>query len=228
MSKSNPIDDQTCGTRQGERSSQQQEVEELRRPERRDAAENRQRILTMAQQLFAAHGVENVTMYQIAKAAEIGQGTLYRRYANKGELCFALIESSFLQLCDEIDRDLAQLALVNPYLAQLDHLLGRLVAFIEAQIPLLGAIEDAAIGHKRQEKFCSPLYEIIHRRVSRLLDAAIDAGEILPLDSTFTADALLATLNIELYQFQRYERGFTPEQILQGIRYLYIDCLRLS
>lgn len=231
MSKSNPIDNrsrnQIRDVEQVEERPPSQEIE-LRRPERRDAAENRQRILTVARQLFATHGVENVTMYQIAKATGIGQGTLYRRYANKGELCFALIESSFSQLCDEIDRDLAQLALSQPYLAQLDHLLGQLVTFVEAQIHLLGAIEDAAIGHKRQEKFCSPLYGMIHQRVCRLLDSAIAAGEILPLNSTFTADALLATLNIELYQFQRHQRGFTPDQILQGIRAIYVDRLRSS
>ncbi|HEY9656949.1 MAG TPA: TetR/AcrR family transcriptional regulator [Allocoleopsis sp.] len=235
MSKRNPIDHQICNQNQNQSDIEQiekrqspQEIEDLRRPERRDAAENRQRILTVARQLFAAHGVENVTMYQIAKATGIGQGTLYRRYANKGELCFALIESSFLQLCDEIDRDLAQLALSQTYLAQLDHLLGQLVTFVEAQIHLLGAIEDAAIGHKRQEKFCSPLYGMIHQRVCQLLDAAMAAGEILPLNSPFTADALLATLNIELYQFQRHQRGFTPDQILQGIRAIYVDRLRVS
>lgn len=198
------------------------------RPERRDAAENRQRILMVARQLFAEHGVENVTMWQIAKAANLGQGTLYRRYANKGELCFALIEASFLQLGDEIDRYLAQTANSQSRLAQLDYVLEQLVSFVEAQLPLLGAIEDTAIGQKRQTKFCTPLYQMIHRTVSQLFKEAIEQGEILPLDPVFTADALLSTLNIELYQFQRSERQLTPQQIFQAIRWIYIEQLKVE
>jgi AcrR family transcriptional regulator len=200
--------------------------EELIRPERRDAAENRQRILETARQLFAEQGVENVTMHQIAKAAGIGQGTLYRRYANKGELCFALIRVSFAEMRDEIDQSLAKLE-SKSRLAQLDDLLKQLVNFIENQIPLIGVIESGD-GLKHKSPYRNPLYEWAHQTVSRLLQEAIAQTEILPLDPVYTADALLAALNADMYRFQRIDRGFTPEQILQGIRWIYIERLKIS
>jgi AcrR family transcriptional regulator len=46
------------------------------RPERRDAAENRQRILNAALRLLEQNGVEQVSMNQIATEAQIGPGTL--------------------------------------------------------------------------------------------------------------------------------------------------------
>lgn len=44
------------------------------RTERRDAAENRQRILDAAFKLFEQNGVEQVSMNQIATEAQIGPG----------------------------------------------------------------------------------------------------------------------------------------------------------
>ena len=204
--------------------------EELIRPERRDAAENRQRILETTRQLFAEQGAENVTMHQIAKAAGIGQGTLYRRYANKGDLCFALLRASFAELRDEFEQSLAK-AESKSRLAQLDDLLKQLVDFIENQIPLIGVIVgvvESGNGIKHKSPYHNPLYEWAHQTVARLLQEAIDQSEILPLDTIYTADALLAALNADMYRFQRIDRGFTPEQILQGVRWIYIERLRIS
>ena len=72
------------------------------RHERRDAAEHRQRILEVAQRLFAEHGVDAVSMHQIAMEAGIGQGTLYRRYRHKGELCVDLMHEQHEQFMEEI------------------------------------------------------------------------------------------------------------------------------
>src|SRR4051794_8640134 len=60
--------------------------------ERRDAAEHRRRILIAARALFAAQGIDATNMTEIARTAHIGQGTLYRRFAHKGELCEALMK----------------------------------------------------------------------------------------------------------------------------------------
>ncbi|MGP5410887.1 TetR/AcrR family transcriptional regulator [Glutamicibacter ardleyensis] len=45
-----------------------------------------ERIVTAASELFAAHGVDDVTTGQIAEAADIGTGTLFLYAKTKGEL----------------------------------------------------------------------------------------------------------------------------------------------
>lgn len=71
------------------------------KPLRKDAERNRQRILDAAAELFTERGL-GVTLNDIAHHADVGVGTVYRRFPNK-EL---LIDALFEQRVEEI----AQLA----------------------------------------------------------------------------------------------------------------------
>jgi AcrR family transcriptional regulator len=189
------------------------------RPERRDAAENRRRILAAARDQFAAHGVDAVSMNQIAQVAGIGPGTLYRRFAHKGLLCAALLDESAARF----HRELAALVGADDApapLATLGAVLERLVAYNEENGPLLGAVADAAWGERRVIVYDGPFYRWLCQLVTTLLERAVAAGECRPLDSAWFADALLAPLAIDLYLFQRRVRGFTPERIAAAARQL--------
>jgi len=59
------------------------------KPLRRDAEENRRRLLAAAREVFAERGLEP-TMDEVAARAGVGVGTAYRRFANKEELITAL------------------------------------------------------------------------------------------------------------------------------------------
>jgi AcrR family transcriptional regulator len=61
------------------------------RPLRADAERNRRRILEAAAELFAEHGLD-VAMDDIAAAAGVGVGTVYRRFADRDALIDALFE----------------------------------------------------------------------------------------------------------------------------------------
>jgi AcrR family transcriptional regulator len=77
---------------------------ETRRPLRRDAQRNRERILEAARELFAERGV-GVTLDDIAVRAGVGVGTVYRRYPNKDALLDELFEEGideFVTLAEEL------------------------------------------------------------------------------------------------------------------------------
>ncbi|WP_210491703.1 TetR/AcrR family transcriptional regulator [Patulibacter sp. SYSU D01012] len=61
------------------------------RPLRRDAERNRRRILDAAAALFAEKGL-GVGLDEIAHRAEVGVGTVYRRFPDKDDLIDALFE----------------------------------------------------------------------------------------------------------------------------------------
>jgi AcrR family transcriptional regulator len=190
--------------------------------ERRDAAVHRRHILDVARRLFAEHGVEEVSMHQIAQAARVGQGTLYRRFAHKGELCMALLGENLLRYQADLRAYFESSTPSTSARTQLDHVLTHHVAFLEENTQLLGAVREAWYAKRHPTIFQNPFYAALHQTVETLLQRAVEEGEMPEIDTAFTTDAILAALSIDLYIHQRTEQGFTPERILQGIRRLYL------
>lgn len=190
------------------------------RPERMDAATNRARILATAARLFAERGVAQVSMADIAEAAEVGKGTLYRRFANKAELCLALMDTQLRTFQDHILARLGQqIQTGRPYLSQLHDFLGELAAFIDTHIPLLCEVQRAGLLGSNLTSSRPHFWQ--YMTVQGLLNAARRAGELPPhLDTAYLADALLAPLMADIFRFQREGRGFSVDRIRAGLQSL--------
>ena len=59
--------------------------------ERGDAARNRALLLDTARRLIAARGPDTLTMDEIAAAAGVGKGTLFRRFGSRAGLMIVLL-----------------------------------------------------------------------------------------------------------------------------------------
>ncbi len=196
--------------------------------ERRDAAEHRQRILSTARVLFSEQGVDAVSMHQVALAAGVGQGTLYRRYAHKGMLCTALLEEGITGFQEEMLRYLEHIGESLAALDRLKYVLVHLLAFNEHNAPLLAAITDSACGQRRTQPYHSPFYLWLRQVVMVLLQQAVTRAEVAPLDIEYAADVVLTPLAIDLYLYQRYELGFTQERIAEGLQHFLLHGLHVE
>jgi AcrR family transcriptional regulator len=179
------------------------------RRERADAARNRQRVLAAAEELFARRGAGNVTMEEIARAAGVGKGTLYRRYPDRASIAVALL--------DEHERALQERLLGGPPpLGPGAPPAERLAAFYAAMVDLLERHVHLALGAETGERrFATGAYGFWRAHVhALLLEARGQGSESGWLDAM--VDALLAPLAPELYQYQR-RRGRTPDEITRAL-----------
>ncbi|MFI6789914.1 TetR/AcrR family transcriptional regulator [Nonomuraea sp. NPDC050383] len=173
--------------------------------ERADAARNRARILEAAAALFAARPPHEVTMDDIAKAAGVGRGTLYRRYPDRASIAVALL--------DEHERELQERLLRgDPPLGPGAPPAERLAAFYAAMVRLLEDHVHLVLGSEvGRTRFETGAYGFWRAHVRSLLVAA---GTPRP---DALVDPLLAPLAPEVYSYQRSDLGLTPEQITEAL-----------
>lgn len=194
--------------------------------ERRDAAEHRRRILAAARALFSTQGVDATNMKEIARAANIGQGTLYRRFGHKGALCEALLQENIFCFQQTIESHFSTYPHASAF-DKLEHILTQMIHFNEQNHPLLAAMIDSASGPRREEFFQSPYYLWMYATLSQLLEKGIVDKEIHELDVNLTAHLIITSLKGTIYYYQQHQPAYTSEQILVAVRGLLIDGLRV-
>ncbi|MFE0171156.1 TetR/AcrR family transcriptional regulator [Streptomyces sp. NPDC059002] len=75
----------------------------MSRPSRADAERNRLRVLEVAGKLFAERGDE-VQMAEVARAAEVGVGTVYRHFPTRQALIEAITEERFAGILAHVEQ----------------------------------------------------------------------------------------------------------------------------
>ncbi|MFJ8043897.1 TetR/AcrR family transcriptional regulator [Kitasatospora sp. NPDC096147] len=178
--------------------------------ERADAARNRARVLAAAERLFAERDPAGVTMDDVAKAAGIGRGTLYRRYPDRAAIARALL--------DEHERALQERLLSGPaplgpgaFGEPAPTPAARLAAFYTAMTELLETHVHLALGAETGlARYGTGVYGFWRLHVTHL---AREAGLA---DPETTADHLLAPLAPELFRHQR-DRGVPVDRIAAAL-----------
>jgi AcrR family transcriptional regulator len=177
--------------------------------ERADAARNRARILDAAERLFREHGVAAVSMDQIAQAAKVGKGTLFRRFGDKSGLAAALLDSR--------ESDLQQAILSGPPplgpgaepVKRLEAFLTGYADFLDEHLDLVHLSETARPG----ARYRIGAYRLWHRHVAMLI------AEARPdLDAEYLAHALLAPLAADQRMALRQE--IQPDRLRAGVSVL--------
>jgi AcrR family transcriptional regulator len=175
--------------------------------ERADAARNRERILCAARRLFAEKGASCVSMDEIAEAAGVGKGTLFRRFGSRASLATAVLSEDEARLQEAFIRG-------EPPIGPGAPARERLIAYGDARLDLIDAhAELLAAAEVAGAHLDSPPYAASRLHVTLLL------REIDPeCDGELLADTLLAGMSAGLFVYLRDARGFDLERIKEGWR----------
>jgi AcrR family transcriptional regulator len=179
------------------------------RPERADAARNRERVLAAARRLFAERGVRAVTMSDVARAAGVAKGTVFHRFGDRAGLALALVDAQERELQERILRGPPPLGPGAPPRE-------RLLAFLEALAELTVANRELLLeidGAAPAARYRTGAYRAWLQHVVLLL------GELeSPGDRALLAHLLLAPLAADLVWYLHDDEGVDAAALAAALR----------
>jgi AcrR family transcriptional regulator len=180
-------------------------------PERQDAARNRERILCAARRLFDERGAGCVSMDDVAEAAGVGKGTLFRRFGSRASLAAAVLSERERSFQEAVIRGEPPLGPGAPPAE-------RLLAFGEAMLDTLEAHSELLLAAETgPARYTHPAYAV-HRLHVTLLLVEAQPG----CDAELLADSLLSALGAELFVYLRRVREMPLERLKDGWRALIL------
>lgn len=138
----------------------------------RDGSATKRKIHQAALALFVAKGVAETTVRDLAKAAGIAEGTLYRHYASMGDLVWDLFSTNYAAFAHRLD---AVQARRDGFAGKLDAIVGEFCRFFDAEPELfrfLMLVQHQALPRVANDAD-NPV-EVVHRVVAE----AMEKGQI--------------------------------------------------
>lgn len=162
--------------------------------ERADATRNRRAILDAASRLFD-QGADPVmvTMDDVAAAAGVGKGTLFRRFGDRAGLLREVFESRISTLTEAIAAGPPPLGPSTPPRERILTILDAVVVFKLSNRQITRALEQLEPGPTRRTLFEGGNYVALHALLRALLTGIVGADQ-----GVWTAHALMSLTRIDL------------------------------
>ncbi|MFC9930595.1 TetR/AcrR family transcriptional regulator [Streptomyces sp. NPDC127190] len=173
---------------------------------RADAARNRARLLDAASRLIAEHGVAGVTMEAVATAAQVGKGTVFRRFGDRTGLLMALLDHSARQLQSDF---LSGPPPLGPGAPPLERLRAFGVAVLYRSAEALDL--ELAAQPEPARRYAHPAFQALRTHVTMLLRELVPDG-----DCDLLSHTLLAALDPGLIHHLTRQCGMPMERLEQG------------
>jgi AcrR family transcriptional regulator len=175
--------------------------------ERADAVRNRRKVLAAAAELFAARGVAGVSMDDVAAAAGVGKGTLYRRFGDKSGLAAALLDERETHLQQQLLSGPPPLGPGAPAVQRLAAFTAAYLAYVDAHLDVVALSQTASPGARLRTG---------SHRLWRLHCRILFAEAGSP-DPDLRADVLLAALTAEQVRHWRHDEDYSLNDLTRAM-----------
>ncbi|MEV0219049.1 TetR/AcrR family transcriptional regulator [Streptomyces sp. NPDC050704] len=182
---------------------------------RSDARRNRDTVLTAAHTLFDRSGPEGVSMADVAAAAGVGKGTVFRRFKDRVGLMSAIFADRLQPLREAVEHGPSPL---GPAAAPEERLPAVVLALLQAKLDHLGLCAEldagcGSIGPQSTDPFLADHYTWAHRALRESLVHLHG-----PAEADWTAHVLLASIRADLMQHLILRQGLTAEDLKKQVR----------
>ncbi|MGW5348309.1 TetR/AcrR family transcriptional regulator [Streptomyces sp. NPDC004050] len=172
---------------------------------RKDAARNREAVLAAADALFARReSPEDVTMADVAAAAGVGKGTLFRAFGDRAGLLRALYEARLEPLREAAEAGPPPLGPAAPPQQRVPALLDALLCFKLDNRRLTLALEGSGSTSPYQAEHYEQWHDLLRAVLEQIPGLA---------DGHFTAHALLAATRADLVEHLAGQKGVPRERM---------------
>ncbi|HTN97865.1 MAG TPA: TetR/AcrR family transcriptional regulator [Nordella sp.] len=179
---------------------------------RADAQRNRDKLIEVAGQAFAEHGIDT-SLEEIAGRAKVGIGTLYRHFPTREHLVEAVYRHEVEALCQAAD----DLARKHPPDKALAEWMQRFVDYVAAKRGMANSLKLLLASNS---EFFAEASGKIPAAVQRLVDAAIAQGSIRSdIDSSDVLHALSGVYNLPQTPDWRERSRRLVTLLMDGLRW---------
>ncbi len=167
-------------------------------------------ILDAASLIFSKEGFAKANTDQIAKAANLGKGTIYRYFKSKKDLFLSVVDRGLDKLRDEILREVEK---TDDPLKKIGNAIKAYLSFFEKNRDLIGILihEQSSFQKRIAKRYFEHYYGNVDR-IKQTFKTGIEQGLIKEIDIESAISVLTSILNGLIYMWQ-----------IEGRKYRLID-----
>ncbi|MGA9101151.1 TetR/AcrR family transcriptional regulator [Aeromicrobium sp.] len=179
-------------------------------------------LLAVAVEVFTARGYDGTSMEHLSRASGLSKSSIYHHVDGKEQLLRLALERALDPLLDSLDADDV---IAGRAIDRLHHLVRRDVQILADRLPYVTLLLRVH-GNTETERWALDQRRTFDRRVARLVQEAIDEGDVRSdVNARTTARLMFGVVN-SLVEWYRPGRDLSPAALADQIASMVLDGIR--
>ncbi|MEB3311252.1 MAG: TetR/AcrR family transcriptional regulator [Snowella sp.] len=183
----------------------------------------RSRILQAALRLFATQGFEGTTTKDLAHAANVAEGTLFRYFANKKAILVEVATSGWIEILTDL---LTELSEMGSYKAISQVMRRRMLRMQENKYLLQVCFVEAQFHPELRDRIQSEIINKMTDVAEAFFQTAMNKGIYRPMNPKIVAQVFLGMFAVAGFSEQTIEPDASPkalQEMAEGLADIFLN-----